>query len=79
MQCLRFVEAIVHSAGQAALRDALTRAYCDTTFFREEGGGAVGDLTWVVDPVDSTSNVVCGVPHLCLSVARSAKTRAVLA
>lgn len=108
MQRLRFVEAILHSAGQtaltrfhnrdfavtakgrqdlvsdvdreteAALREGLTRAYPDTTFLGEEGGGAVGDLTWVVDPIDGTSNFVRGVPHWCLSVGLLHRGRPVL-
>ena len=53
---------------EASLRDALTNAFPYTTFLGEEGGGTVGDLAWVVDPIDGTSNFVRGMPHWCLSV-----------
>lgn len=59
----------VDRATEAVPRDSLTRAFpADTTLLGEEGGGAVGDLTWVVDPIASTSNFVRAVPHWFLSV-----------
>ncbi|MCT4682560.1 MAG: inositol monophosphatase [Roseicyclus sp.] len=63
---------------ETALREALARAFPDTGFYGEESGGAVGDLTWVVDPIDGTSNFVRGVPHWCLSVGLLHRGRPVL-
>lgn len=68
----------VDRATEAALREGLARAFPDTTFLGEEGGGAVGDLTWVVDPIDGTSNFVRDVPHWCLSVGLLHRGRPVL-
>jgi myo-inositol-1(or 4)-monophosphatase len=35
----------------------------------EEGGGAAGARTWVVDPIDGTHNFVHGVRYWCVSIA----------
>lgn len=37
----------------------------------EEGGGQVGasGLTWVVDPIDGTTNYLYGIPHYAVSIA----------
>ena len=44
---------------------------CDG-FIGEEGSGraaAGGAPTWVVDPIDGTSNFARGIPHFCISIA----------
>ncbi len=63
---------------ETALRKALARVFPDTGFYGEESGGAVGDLTWVVDPIDGTSNFVRGLPHWCLWVGLLLRGRPVL-
>lgn len=37
-------------------------------FLGEEFGGQIGDLAWVIDPIDGTSNFVRGLPLWCVSV-----------
>lgn len=37
-------------------------------FLGEEFGGEIGDLAWVIDPIDGTSNFVRGLPLWCISV-----------
>jgi myo-inositol-1(or 4)-monophosphatase len=49
----------------AALKAVLSGA----SFYGEEGEKTRGDLTWVVDPVDGTTNYVCGLDWFCISVA----------
>lgn len=41
----------------------------DDAFLGEEGSGTVGERTWVIDPIDGTSNFSRGVPHFCISIA----------
>ncbi len=49
----------------------LTRAYPDYGVLGEEGGvqGRRGRFTWVIDPLDGTSNYLHGLPHYCVSIA----------
>ena len=35
----------------------------------EVGGGAAGARTWIIDPLDGTSNFVSGFPFWCVSIA----------
>ncbi|MFM9042688.1 MAG: inositol monophosphatase family protein [bacterium] len=50
---------------------AITRLLPGSAFLGEEGGGELGDgPTWVVDPVDGTTNVVHGYPVAAVGVAR---------
>jgi len=49
----------------------LHATFADDGFIGEEGEGRVakaGCPTWVVDPIDGTSNFARGVPHFCISI-----------
>lgn len=57
---------------------AAERAACDTLWSRipasrilgEEGGWqGEGDTTWIIDPIDGTSNFASGLPFFCVSIA----------
>lgn len=57
---------------------AAERAACDTIWSRlpasrilgEEGGWqGEGDITWIIDPIDGTSNFASGLPFFCVSIA----------
>jgi len=48
---------------------ALGAAFPGDAFLGEEGGGAIGDRCWVIDPIDGTANFARGVPHWCVSIA----------
>lgn len=37
--------------------------------FGEEDGGRFGDVTWVIDPIDGTSNFSKSIPFWCVSIA----------
>ncbi len=48
----------------------LRRAYPDYAVVGEEGGiQGQGRYTWVIDPLDGTSNYLRGFPHYCVSIA----------
>jgi myo-inositol-1(or 4)-monophosphatase len=54
------------------LRDELTTARSGYGFLGEEGGRREGSdktHTWVVDPLDGTSNFMHGIPHFAISIA----------
>jgi myo-inositol-1(or 4)-monophosphatase len=59
------------SAAQDAIVAVIAAAFPDHRIEGEEGG--VGDhdadVTWVVDPLDGTSNYAHGIPFFCVSVA----------
>jgi myo-inositol-1(or 4)-monophosphatase len=54
---------------EAMLSSALKTALPGSAFYGEEGEKSRGELTWVVDPVDGTTNYVCGLDWFCISVA----------
>jgi myo-inositol-1(or 4)-monophosphatase len=56
-------------AVEAHIRAALARAFPDDAMLGEEGGGALGERLWVVDPIDGTINFVHGVRYWCVSIA----------
>ena len=51
------------------VRERLLEAFPADTILGEEGGGEVSAFTWVVDPIDGTSNFARGIPHFCVSIA----------
>jgi myo-inositol-1(or 4)-monophosphatase len=64
------VTAIDHES-EAFLRTRLAQLRPDDGFLGEEGGrgASATGVTWVVDPIDGTVNLLYGVPHYCVSVA----------
>jgi len=64
----------VDEQAEEAIIKELRRAYPDYAILGEEGGarqGARGGsrYTWVIDPLDGTSNYLHGFPHWCVSIA----------
>ncbi|WP_058835029.1 inositol monophosphatase family protein [Luteimonas abyssi] len=60
-------------AEEAIVKD-LRRAHPDYAILGEEGGKQKGNrgpsrFTWVIDPLDGTSNYLRGYPHWCVSIA----------
>src|SRR5262249_16675004 len=54
------------------LHEDLVKARQGYGFLGEEGGkreGADKTHTWLVDPLDGTSNFLHGIPHFCISIA----------
>ena len=58
-------------AAERLIADAVTSAFPDDSFLGEEGGFSGGDdarWSWVVDPLDGTTNFVHRVPHFAVSI-----------
>jgi myo-inositol-1(or 4)-monophosphatase len=55
------------------LMEELHKAYPDYNFLTEESGvidmGKGSPYTWIIDPLDGTSNFIHGMPHFCIVVA----------
>ena len=62
----------VDADAEKAIVKELRRAYPDYGVLGEEGGLQSGKdprRTWVIDPLDGTSNYLHGFPHFCVSIA----------
>src|SRR5262245_48794289 len=61
-------------AAQSAIRDAIRRRYPDHQFVAEEEGASKtspeqsAQPTWIVDPIDGTTNYVHDCPFYCVSI-----------
>lgn len=51
------------------VRNRLLAAFPTDTVLGEEDGGSVSSCTWVVDPIDGTSNFARGIPQFCVTLA----------
>lgn len=57
---------------ESAIRSVLMAAHPDAAWRGEETGyheGHASKLEFVVDPLDGTTNFLCGIPHFCVSIA----------
>ena len=60
----------VDSLAETEIIRELKRAYPDAAFLAEESGAmGKGRHTFVIDPLDGTSNYLRGIPHFCISIA----------
>ena len=60
----------VDSDAEKVIIKELRRAYPDYGFVGEESGAQInGRYTFVIDPLDGTSNYLRGFPHYCVSIA----------
>ena len=60
----------VDSLAETEIIRELRRAYPDAAILAEESGAmGKGKLTFVIDPLDGTSNFLRGLPHFCVSIA----------
>ncbi len=64
----------VDGLAEEAIVKELRRANPDYAILGEEGGSQKGNrgpsrYTWVIDPLDGTSNYLHGIPHWCVSIA----------
>ncbi|AJD45289.1 inositol monophosphatase [Rhizobium sp. SEMIA 4085] len=61
---------------ERAICDGLLGLFPQDTFVGEETGGGAGSTgTWVVDPIDGTTNYIRGLPHWGVSIAFCAEGR----
>ena len=67
-----FVTEVDHAAEQAII-DVLHRAYPDHAILAEESGATAGspesEYTWIIDPLDGTTNFIHGFPQYAVSIA----------
>lgn len=68
----------VDLATEALIQRALLNAFPDHTVLGEETGGTLGEQTWIIDPIDGTSNFVRGMHYWCLSAALVVQGEAVV-
>lgn len=60
----------VDSQAEAEIIRELRRAFPDYAILAEESGAmGTGRYTFVIDPLDGTSNFLRGLPHFCVSIA----------
>jgi myo-inositol-1(or 4)-monophosphatase len=64
----------VDGLAEAEIVKELRRAHPEYAVLGEEGGAQKGRhgatrYTWVIDPLDGTSNYLHGIPHWCVSIA----------
>ncbi|MBA4784426.1 MAG: inositol monophosphatase [Rhizobiales bacterium] len=61
---------VADKRAEGAIRTALLDAFPEDAFMGEEGGGVAGEGgTWVVDPIDGTTNYIRGFRHWGVSIA----------
>ena len=53
---------------EAHCRAQLAAAFPGDAMYGEETGGAIGERTWLIDPIDGTLNFVHGVRYWCVSI-----------
>lgn len=62
----------VDKAAEAAIIGIIRQAYPDHAILAEETGESAGGLknetTWVIDPLDGTTNFIHGFPQYCVSI-----------
>lgn len=65
---------------EALILGVLRRAFPDYGILAEEGGGnhAASDFTWLVDPLDGTTNFAHGYPQFSVSIALRCRDELVL-
>jgi myo-inositol-1(or 4)-monophosphatase len=64
----------VDKAAEQAIIEALRRAYPDHSILAEESGASAGaggesEFTWIIDPLDGTTNFIHGFPQYAVSIA----------
>ncbi|GAB4240222.1 MAG: inositol monophosphatase family protein [Acidobacteriota bacterium] len=61
----------VDLASERLITEAVQRHFPGHQILAEEAGfsGGVGDLLWIVDPLDGTTNFAHGYPFFCVSIA----------
>jgi myo-inositol-1(or 4)-monophosphatase len=73
----------VDDGAEQAIIEIVRKAYPDHGFLAEESGASAGqaDYTWIIDPLDGTTNFIHGFPQYCVSIGvqhRGALTHAVV-
>ena len=65
----------IDKAAENIIIDTIQRAYPHHSILGEEGGLISttdhAEATWIIDPLDGTTNFLHGLPHFCISIAVS--------
>ena len=67
---------VADTKSERVIREELAKARPNFGFLMEESGASAGsdpDHTWIVDPLDGTTNFLHGLPHFAISIALQAK------
>ena len=63
----------IDKAAENAIIDIIRQSYPDHAILAEESGSDTGaektEYTWVIDPLDGTTNFIHGFPQYCVSIA----------
>jgi len=70
-----YVSEVDHACEEEIVRE-IKRYFPDHAFLCEESGeSGSGDIVWVIDPLDGTSNYLRGLPHFAVSIAQQVNGR----
>jgi len=70
-----YVSEVDHACEVEIVRQ-IKRFYPDHAFLCEESGASgEGDVVWIIDPLDGTSNFLHGLPHFAVSIAQQVNGR----
>ncbi len=61
----------IDKEAELTIINKIQQSFPDHSFIGEEGGNVKGndDFTWIIDPLDGTSNFIAGIPHFAVSIA----------
>lgn len=61
----------IDKEAELTIINKIQQSFPDHSFIGEEGGKISGndEFTWVIDPLDGTSNFIAGIPHFAVSIA----------
>ena len=63
-------------AAEAAVIETIRKHYPDHAILAEESGASgAGDVLWIIDPLDGTTNFLHGYPAFCVSIGVQVKGR----
>ena len=61
----------VDREAENVILDTINKLYPDHTILAEESGvRAGGDYTWIIDPLDGTTNFIHGIPHVAIVIGK---------
>src|SRR3954462_12464479 len=69
-KCVNDFVTKVDGAAEEAIINVVRNAYPDHGFLAEESGKTAGETeyTWIIDPLDGTTNFIHGFPQYCVSI-----------
>lgn len=67
----------IDKEAEKAIIEKIQTSFPDHSFVGEEGGKIDGneEFTWIIDPLDGTTNFIKGIPHFAVSIALMHKGR----